>query len=198
MFFSLLPNIEYAEKPISYPFSESDFVVAKNFFRRFKIRDDGFSYAVYFTKYSITDFKVNYTPDNNYATLQNSFPVAVEIDISFLETKLVFAEDVDPNIVLDLSYNKDGEYIGTTAPTGQGSGFMSSDSRLKENIVRVGNSPSGLNIYEWNYKSAPDTRYRGVMAQEVLETNPNAVYLFEDGYLGVNYGHLDVNMEMVK
>ena len=75
---------------------------------------------------------------------------------------------------------------------------MASDSRLKENIVRVGNSPSGLNIYEWNYKSAPDTRYRGVMAQEVLETNPNAVYLFEDGYLGVHYGHLDVNMEKVK
>lgn len=55
MFFSLLPNIEYAEKPIGYPFSESDFVIAKNFFRRFKIRDDGFSYSVYFTKYAITD-----------------------------------------------------------------------------------------------------------------------------------------------
>ena len=155
------------------------------------------SYLPTYKKCAITDFKVNYTPDNNYATLQNSFPVAVEINISFLETKLVFAEDVDPNIVLDLSYNKDGEYIGTTAPTGQGAGAQRSDSRLKENIVKVGNSPSGLNIYEWNYKSEPNTRYRGVMAQEVLKTNPDAVHLFEDGYLGVHYGHLDVNMEKV-
>ena len=55
MYFSLLPNIEYDEKPISYPFSESDFVTAKNFFRRYKLNDDVFSYAVYFSKYAIVD-----------------------------------------------------------------------------------------------------------------------------------------------
>ena len=55
MYFSLIPNIEYDEKPISYPFSESDFVTAKNFFRRYKLNDDVFSYAVYFKKYAILD-----------------------------------------------------------------------------------------------------------------------------------------------
>ena len=55
MYFSLLPDIEYDEKPISYPFSESDFVTAKNFFRRYKINDDIFSYAVFFSKYAIVD-----------------------------------------------------------------------------------------------------------------------------------------------
>ena len=55
MYFSLVPNIEYDEKPISYPFSESDFVVAKNFFRRYKISEDVLSYAVYFKEYSIKD-----------------------------------------------------------------------------------------------------------------------------------------------
>ena len=55
MYFSLLPNIEYDEKPISYPFSESDFVTAKNFFRRYKLNDDVFSYAVFFRKYAIVD-----------------------------------------------------------------------------------------------------------------------------------------------
>ena len=55
MYFDLLPNIEYDEKPISYPFSESDFVIAKNFFRRYKLNDDIFSYAVYFSKYAIKD-----------------------------------------------------------------------------------------------------------------------------------------------
>ena len=55
MYFSLIPNIKYDEKPISYPFSESDFVTAKNFFRRYKLNDDVFSYAVYFSKYAIVD-----------------------------------------------------------------------------------------------------------------------------------------------
>ena len=55
MFFNIVPDIEYDEKPISYPFSESDFVVAKNFFRRYKINDDVFQYAVFFKKYTIKD-----------------------------------------------------------------------------------------------------------------------------------------------
>tara|TARA_B100000575_G_scaffold275402_1_gene259971 strand:- start:385 stop:1014 length:630 start_codon:yes stop_codon:yes gene_type:complete len=55
MYFSLLPDIEYDEKPISYPFSESDFVTAKNFFRRYKLNEDVFSYAVFFSRYAIVD-----------------------------------------------------------------------------------------------------------------------------------------------
>ena len=55
MFFKIVPNISYDEKPISYPFSESDFVVAKNFFRRYKINEDVFQYAVFFKKYTIVD-----------------------------------------------------------------------------------------------------------------------------------------------
>ena len=55
MYFSIIPNVSYDEKPISYPFSESDFVVAKNFFRRYKVNDDIFSNVVYFKKYNIKD-----------------------------------------------------------------------------------------------------------------------------------------------
>ena len=55
MYFSLIPNIEYDTKPISYPFSESDFVVTKNFFRRYKIDDDVFGYATFYNKYAIQD-----------------------------------------------------------------------------------------------------------------------------------------------
>ena len=55
MYFSITPNILYDEKPIKYPFSTSDRVVAKNFFRRYKLNDDIFSYAVFFNKYAIKD-----------------------------------------------------------------------------------------------------------------------------------------------
>ena len=66
MYFSLIPDIEYDNKPISYPFSESDFVTTKNFFRRYKISDDIFGYATYYKKYSIQD-------DLNIETLANVY-----------------------------------------------------------------------------------------------------------------------------
>lgn len=55
MYFSLTPDIQYDEKPIRFPFSESEYIVAKNFFRRFKIDEDKFSYSVFFKKYAIQD-----------------------------------------------------------------------------------------------------------------------------------------------
>jgi len=55
MYFSIIPDLAYDEKPIKYPFSESDFTVAKNFFRRYKINEDIFSNVVYFNKYTIVD-----------------------------------------------------------------------------------------------------------------------------------------------
>ena len=55
MYFNFLPSIKYDVKPISYPFSESDYVVAKNFFRRYKITDTAFNSAVFYKKYAIGD-----------------------------------------------------------------------------------------------------------------------------------------------
>ena len=56
-YFRYLPDIKYDTKPISYPFSESDFVVAKNFFRRFKLSDEFQQYAVFFRQYQVGDFE---------------------------------------------------------------------------------------------------------------------------------------------
>jgi hypothetical protein len=44
---------------------------------------------------AITDVKINYTPDGNYAVFNDGRPVATELKISFMETKLIFSEDVD-------------------------------------------------------------------------------------------------------
>ena len=55
MYFNLVPNIIYDEKPIKYPFSESDKIIAKNFFRRYKLNDEIFSTAVFFNRYKIID-----------------------------------------------------------------------------------------------------------------------------------------------
>jgi hypothetical protein len=55
MYFRNIPDIQYDTKPIQYPFSESDFVRAKNFFRRYQVNPDVFSYAVFFKKYAIQE-----------------------------------------------------------------------------------------------------------------------------------------------
>lgn len=55
MYFSFLPSVKLDVKPIRYPFSESDFVVAKNFFRRYKLSDTAFNSAVYYREYAIND-----------------------------------------------------------------------------------------------------------------------------------------------
>ena len=51
-YFSYIPNIAYEERPLKYPFSVADTVIAKNFFKRFKLNDEIFDYVVYFNKYS--------------------------------------------------------------------------------------------------------------------------------------------------
>ena len=65
-----------------------------------------------------------------------------------------------------------------------------SDIRLKEDISLVGESPSGIDIYEYKYKGE-DGIYQGVMAQEV----PWASIVEEDGYLSVDYSKLDVEFK---
>ena len=71
-----------------------------------------------------------------------------------------------------------------------------SDVRLKEDIEQVGVSPDGHKIYEFNYIGKP-TRYRGAMAQDVVKIDPMAVAIRKHGYLGVHYGKIDVNMEVI-
>lgn len=74
--------------------------------------------------------------------------------------------------------------------------LVMSDINLKENISHVG-VENGFNIYEYNYKNDPSSRYRGVMAQEVALSRPDAV-AYSNGYLGVYYDKIGLTMEKIK
>jgi hypothetical protein len=73
---------------------------------------------------------------------------------------------------------------------------LASDIRLKENI-NFERQEKGLNIYSFNYKTDKDKRYEGVMAQEVIETHPEAVIIDEDGYYKVFYSMLGIEMKQI-
>ena len=119
------------------------------------------------------------------------------ITIADIKERLQSNTDVTNSSIEERTKTTEELDLNVTAPPGQQYGPMASDVRLKENIIKVGNSPSGINIYEWNYKGNTQ-RYRGVMAQEILERHPEAVALQPDGYMSVYYGKIDVKMEMVK
>ena len=73
------------------------------------------------------------------------------------------------------------------AAGGFGSLLAMSDRRLKSNIVRVGDHPLGIGVYEYNIFGE---RQRGVMADEVEKVMPDAVLEHPSGYKMVNYGKL--------
>ena len=73
-----------------------------------------------------------------------------------------------------------------------------SDERLKENIKPAGvDELTGLNLYDFNYIWAGSKRFRGVMAQEVMDLYPEAVYTSGAGWMGVYYEMLGIEMKEV-
>ena len=81
---------------------------------------------------------------------------------------------------------------GSSAAAGAGTAFAAlSDVRFKENLKKVGISPSGINVYEFNYKG-DDKRYRGVIAQEVPKASIDI-----NGIKYVDYSKIDVKFEVV-
>jgi hypothetical protein len=71
-----------------------------------------------------------------------------------------------------------------------------SDIRTKDNIKQIHWLPNGLPVYEYEYKpewkdEAGHGKFIGVMAQDVLKVQPNAIIHRDDGYMMVNYGVLN-------
>ena len=95
---------------------------------------------------------------------------------------------------------KAGGGFGGFGGSGFGGGFgggMFSDIRLKEKIQKTGKSPSGIPTYEFNY-IGDNNRYSGVMAQDLIEMNIDAVSMDNSGFYKVNYNNIDVDMHLIK
>ena len=70
-----------------------------------------------------------------------------------------------------------------------------SDIRLKTNIELLQTSRQGHQLYQFEYTDKTDQNtYVGVMAQDILPSQPQAVVLGESGYYGVRYGLLGLKM----
>jgi hypothetical protein len=76
-----------------------------------------------------------------------------------------------------------------------GSAMSPSDRRLKKNINKIGESPSGLNIYSFEFKNSKygEGLFQGVMSDEV----PQEAVGTRDGYDTVDYSMLDVEFKQI-
>jgi hypothetical protein len=97
-------------------------------------------------------------------------------------------------------------FRGKTFGTGGGRGGRS-DRRLKHNLQFIENSPSGIPIYEFNFKPEyshllndtnlysvdVSTRYRGVLAQDLLDMGYQDSVFIQDDYYCVKYDEIDVD-----
>jgi len=81
-------------------------------------------------------------------------------------------------------------------PSNFNSPSITSDRSLKKNIKKVGESPSGLNIYNFEFKNPKYGKgvFQGVMSDEV----PQKAVTEKDGYDSVNYSMLDVEFKKIK
>ena len=92
--------------------------------------------------------------------------------------------------------NPMGALLGAGATLG--AAWIKSDPRLKQNIELVGRDErTGLNLYEFAYKDMPHERWRGVMADEVMQVMPSAVHTNDEGFMSVDYDALGIEMKQV-
>lgn len=89
-----------------------------------------------------------------------------------------------------------GDVMGTIGTAAGVYAAFASDSRLKEDVRKIGTSIDGHNIYKFKYLDN-DTEFIGVMAEEVLAKKPEAVGRMDNGYWGVNYSKIDVEFREV-
>lgn len=76
--------------------------------------------------------------------------------------------------------------IGAAGNAG-GFGALFSDERLKVDVRRIGKTDAGVPLYIYRYLWGGPPQI-GVMAQELAETQPDAVETHESGFLMVDYG----------
>jgi hypothetical protein len=77
---------------------------------------------------------------------------------------------------------------GVGQMAGMAAMMMMSDRRLKDSITRIGELDDETPVYTFKYKGE-ETFHVGVMAQDILETHPEAVHSV-DGFYAVDYSKL--------
>jgi len=117
-----------------------------------------------------------------------------QFDLNKQDKMLGFAMDRKASADQDIANAKAQVDQFVTGAVTKGLGAAMSDVRLKENISKTGVSDSGIPIYTFNYKGK-NKLWSGAMAQDLLSIGrEDAVTIMSNGYYGVYYDMIDVDM----
>lgn len=88
-----------------------------------------------------------------------------------------------------------GADVASSAISAAPAAAAASDRKLKKNISKIGESPSGLNIYSFEYKDSKfgTGRFQGVMSNEV----PTRAVINNGEYDMVDYSMIDVDFKQL-
>jgi hypothetical protein len=90
------------------------------------------------------------------------------------------------NIAIRPAHAASSSFANKTVP-------ITSDIRLKRDVVRLGTHENGCGIFSFKYLWS-DTKYVGAIAQDVLEHAPHGVLAGPGGFLAVDYAALAMVM----
>jgi hypothetical protein len=114
------------------------------------------------------------------------------------------AQQAGSNNLTSSLFGLGGSFLGAAGKAGS-IGALFSDIRLKRDITAIG-TENGFPVYKFRYNqdhdyvrhvNLPDAEYIGVMAQDVENIMPEAVFEIE-GFKRVNYGMIGVEMREVE
>ena len=94
-----------------------------------------------------------------------------------------------------------GQILGTGAQIAATALIVGSDRDYKKNIKKIGKSPSGINIYQFEYKdkNKGEGVYQGVISDDLpADIRKKAVKTGEDGNDVVDYSVIDVEFKRIK
>ena len=124
-----------------------------------------------------------------------------KLDQSFASRTFAPTPDVQmaaPAMQSTSMFNDILQGVGSVVSIASGLGVpgFPSDRRLKTDIQKLGESIEGHNIYKYKYLDQPE-EFIGAMADEVFKKKPSAVFIMDNGYMGVDYSQIDVEFREV-
>jgi hypothetical protein len=155
-YFELFPNIELEKKPFIFPYSEIEYDLVKNFFKRSKLTVSSYNYTTFFTEYVITDDdRPDYISYKTYGTSEYDWIVLLTNNV----INPIFDWPVRDYKLYDLVNNAYFDAPGNiaTAPADRLHHYETIEKKnslgkivLKEGLV------VGSNFYNTNYKYNDD------------------------------------------
>lgn len=175
-FFNRLPNIEYDQKPLTFPFSERQYLVAKNFFRRYKLSESSYNYSVLFSEYTLTDEdRLDLLSEKTYGSTEYDWIIAVTNNLINVYFDLPVSEYSLYDMVNAAYYDSPGDQ--STLPPDRIHHYETIEFKNAEGkLIIKGGMKVEKSFYQTNYKYLENGEIKTISGNVISEPVTNYAY----------------------